>query len=67
MTDKEFKLYLLLINDREFYANLLVIEGEGYNMIIDRDQLSIFHVVRYYMSRNIYDFLQLNSLDTVRH
>lgn len=61
MTDKEFKLYLLLINDREFYANLLVIEGERYNMIIDRDQLSIFHAVRYYMSRNIYDFLQLNS------
>lgn len=45
MTNKEYKLFTLVINGREFYDNFLVINGEGYDIILCMDWLSTFHEV----------------------
>lgn len=45
MTNKECRLYSLVINGKEFYNNLLVISGEGYDIIFSMDWLSTFHLI----------------------
>lgn len=45
MTNKKSRLYLLVINDNKFYANLLIINRGEYDVILGMDELSIFHAV----------------------
>lgn len=45
MINKESRLCPSVINGREIYVNLLVINRGGYDVIADMDRLSTFHVV----------------------
>lgn len=45
ISNKECRLYPIIICSREFYANVLVIENSGFDVIMEMDWLSTFHTI----------------------